>query len=267
MLLFLFAELLSFSLLIQYNSFHRANFLGWTNEITGGTYNLLSEATEYISLKEVNEQLSRENARLKAGQINAYRSLTPGVVFVNDSAYELQYEFLESKVVQSTTAKRNNYLTLNSGDDMSIQPQMGVISPEGVVGIIKGTSENYASVISLLHKDFKVSAKLKTSDYFGILSWNGRDHRIAQLQDIPSHVAVEPGDTVVTRGSGTVFPPDVLIGTISSIKPIDGTDFLEIDVRLSVDFRRVNFVYVVRNKMKMEQLELEELNESDEDDQ
>ena len=260
-LLFLLAELFAFAIIIQNNSFHRANFLGFTNELTGASYNKLTEATEYLELKEVNENLAAENARLRSEAKQSYFSLVPNVRFFDDSARMEQYEYMSAKVVNSSVGKRNNYLTLNVGDRKDVNSGMGVISDRGVIGVIKGTSTNYASVISLLHKDFQVGARLKSSQYFGILTWNGRDSKIGQLKDIPSHVALQKGDTLVTRGSGSIFPPDILLGVVRDFEEIEGTDFYSINIDLSVDFSNVNYVYVVRNKMKIEQQSLETENE------
>ncbi|MBD78800.1 MAG: rod shape-determining protein MreC [Crocinitomicaceae bacterium] len=260
-LLFVFAEIVCFGILIQNNSFHKANFLDSANEMSGDAFQTLNEAKEYIELKAVNKSLSEENARLRSEAQTAYFSLTPDVRFFNDSAHLLQYEFLSSKVINSTSSKRSNYLTLDRGERNDVMPEMGIISDNGVVGIVKTTSTNYSFAISLLHKDTKVSARLKSNNYFGILTWDGSNPKVAQLDDIPAHVILKVGDTLVTRGSGTVFPPDVLIGTVRDFEKIEGTDFQAINIDLSVDFGNISYVYVVRNKLKIEQQQIETLEE------
>ena len=263
-LLFLFIETVSFAILVQYNSFHRANFMGSANEVSGNAFQFVNETTEYLKLKEVNEKISAENAKLLGESKNFYRSLTPEIIYFADSAHLKTYEFLSAKVLNNTVNKRNNYLTIDEGSRNNVNPQMGVISEDGVVGIVKGTSENFSSVISILHKNTQISSKLKNNDYFGILTWNGKDPKVAQLDDIPSHVSMAIGDTVVTRGSGTIFPPDIMVGTIKSFEEIKGTDFYSIDIDLSVDYKKVTYVYVVRNQLKIEQQQLE--SESEEND-
>lgn len=256
-LLFILVEIISFTILVQNNSFHKASFLSTANEMSGDAFKTINEATEYLKLKDVNEALIKENARLKSEAKTSFFSLKPDVRFFNDSAFMLQYEYLSAKVINNTINKRNNYLTLNQGERNDILPEMGVISDNGVVGIVKTTSENYSFVSSLLHKNTKISSKLKANNYFGILTWNGRNPTIAQLDDIPSHVKINVGDTVVTRGSGAIFPPNIIIGTIISSENIEGTDFQTIEVELSVDYSNISYVYVVRNKLKIEQLEVE----------
>lgn len=260
-LFFVFVQSISFIILVRYNSFHKANFLGYTNEVSGNAFEFVNQTTDYLKLKDVNQQLAAENAMLRSKQQDAYKSLNPRVIYFNDTAHLMQYEYVAAKVVNGTTNKRNNYITLNKGDNSFIEPQMGVISEKGVVGIIKAKSTNYSSVISLLHKSSRISTKLKNNEYFGILSWNGSDPRVAQLDDIPAHVNISEGDTVVTRGSGGIFPEGIMVGTVRSFEEIKGTDFYQIDVQLSVDFKNVSYVYVVRNHLKTELKALEDSSE------
>ncbi len=264
-LLFLGLQFVSLFLLIQNNSFQRANFLGFANEVTGGAFELVAETKDYLSLKEVNENLAEELARLKSNEKQSFFGLTPWHRIVDDSLFGVQYQYTKARVVNSSVSQRNNYLTLNQGSVNGIAPEMGVVSNEGVVGIVKNVSEHYTSVISVLHSRTQISAKLKKSDYFGVLKWNGKDAKIVQLSDIPSHVDISAGDTIVTRGAGGIFPPNVLIGVIQDFKPIEGTDFYSINVWLATDFKKVSYVFAITNSMLMEQQELES-NQTQEDD-
>jgi rod shape-determining protein MreC len=250
--LFLFLESLAFIILIQNNRFQQANFLGAANSISGNAFETINQVSEYLALKTVNQELAEENAQLKSEQLSAYYRLTPNRILLNDSTYQLQYTYLSAKVVNNTINKRNNYAILNQGDFSGVQRGMGVVSDKGVIGIVKSTSENYAAVITLLHKNTQISAKLLKNDYFGLVGWNGKDYRIAQLSDIPSHVDIKVGDTVVTRGSGAIFPPDIMLGRVLSFEEIEGTDFYDIEIELSVDFKNLSHVYVVENKFKWE---------------
>jgi rod shape-determining protein MreC len=264
-LLFFGLQFIAFFLLVQNNSFQRANFLGFANEVSGGAFEAIADAKDYLSLKEVNENLAEEIGRLKSNEQEVHFGLTPWVKVINDSLYRTQYEYTKARVVNSTVSQRNNYLTLNQGSVNGFQPEMGVVCNEGIVGIIKNVSQHYSSVISVLHSRTQVSAKLKSSDYFGVLTWDGKKADKVQLSDIPSHVKIAIGDTVITRGSGGIFPRNVLIGTIADYKPIKGTDFYKINLNLVVDFRKVSYVFAITNAMKEEQKEVE-LNQTQEDD-
>ena len=128
---------------------------------------------------------------------------------------------------------------------------MAVISSEGIVGIVKSVSANYASVLSVLNRDFTVSAKIKKNGYFGPLSWNGNSAGNATLTDIPHHVKITRGDTIVTSGFGGIFPEGYMIGIIDDFR-LKGGNYYEITVRLSTDFRKLNYVQVIRNYAKTE---------------
>lgn len=258
-LLFIGLQTIAFFLLVQNNSFQRANFLGFANEVTGGAFEFIAETKDYISLKQVNEDLAAELAKLKSEQQASHFGLAPWHKIINDSLYRKQYQYTKARVVNSTVSQRNNYLTLNQGSASGIKPEMGVVCNQGVIGIVKNVSEHYSNVISVLHSRTQISAKLKASDYFGVLSWNGENAQIVQLSDIPSHVDIAVGDTVVTRGAGGVFPPNILIGKIGSFEPIEGTDFYEININLSTDFRKISYVFAITNELLMEQKEVEQL--------
>jgi rod shape-determining protein MreC len=135
---------------------------------------------------------------------------------------------------------------------------MAVTSGEGVAGVVVGCSENYSIVMSLLNLDFKVSTRIKSNGYFGSLSWDGRDYKQAILSEIPQHVSVTVGDTVVTTGYSAIFPEGVMVGTVSDFKKIGG-DFYKINILLGTDFKKLQFVEIIGNMKKTEQLDLQHL--------
>ena len=153
--------------------------------------------------------------------------------------------------------KQNNYLTLNVGEAQGVTEQLAVLSPSGIVGIVKESSHNFASVISLLNQNLRVSAMLKRTGYFGSLNWDGRDYRYASLYDLPNHISIMKGDTVVTSGYSTMFPKGELIGIVEEIEEVEGSEFVKIRVRLAVDFKNVSNVLVIKNLLREEQVKLE----------
>lgn len=259
--IFVILELLAFILLAQTNKFHNANVYTKANAISGGFYNSYANASEYLKLREQNEALNKENAELRQAALSSFLKLKSPHVYVKDTLYFQQYKYLTAKVINSTTHKRNNYIILNQGAEQGITPEMGVITNDGIVGIVKDVSEHYCSVITLLHKASKISAKLKKNNYFGILSWNGGDPTVAYLADIPNHVELQIGDTIVTRGSSTIFPEGLAIGTIESFEKQQDNNFYDVQVKLATDFSNVNYVHIVKNLLKKEQLELEQQTE------
>ena len=255
---FLLIETFCGYIIVQNNNFKRATFINSANAIAATTNTFVSSVTDYINLRATNDALSRENASLK--------TLLPDVFYIDsairhintDTILKQQYTFLTSKVINNSTNRRNNYLTLNKGSKQGVKPEMGVICSDGVVGIVKDVSENYSSVISFLHKDSRYSARIKKNGYIGSMVWNGFDETHATLNDIAKHVKVAIGDTIITSSFSAIFPEGVVIGTIDEISSTGGNNFQEISVKLSTPFGRLSYVYVVSNLFKEEQKALEE---------
>lgn len=256
-LLFLALEFFAVSLLVRYNYFHRAGAVTTANALTGSMLEARDNMTEYFGLKAENARLARENALLRSQQKGAFMDYTTNVDTITDTIYKQQYQYVEAKVVDNSVNRRNNYITLNRGSAQGIKPDMGVISPDGIVGIVKDVSENFCTVMSLLHKDMHVSAKLKKDGTFGQLDWNPPDYTSAILHDLPSHAKMKKGDTLVSSGLGDAFPEGVPVGIVQSFKIKSGDNFFTVDAKLTTDFKKLKYVYVVRNLMKDEQQELQ----------
>ncbi|KAA3644472.1 MAG: rod shape-determining protein MreC [Bacteroidetes bacterium] len=263
--LFLFFEVIAFYLLFRNNHFQQAAFLNSTNAVSGGLYKKYANFSEYLNLKEINESLSEENRRLREMQIESFHQIFGENIYIQDTLYQLQYHFAKAKVINNSTNKQNNYITLDKGSHNGLEVGMGVISPNGVVGIIKNVSDHYASVLSLLHSRTKVSCKLQNTNYFGSLQWDGKDYQTGNLLDIPNHVKIEIGDTVITSGYSSTFPENLIVGIIKDFNKPEGENFYQIQVSYSNDFKNINQVYVVKNKYKNEQdsLELKTIQEYD----
>lgn len=262
LLLFILIEVLSISLLINNNHFHKAKFVNFTRELSGKLYEKSSNFKQYISLVEENERLLAENNRLLNIIESTYKSDEIFFRSVNDTIYNQRYRYTSAKVVNNSVNKKHNFLTLNKGELQGLRPEMAVISNGSIVGIVKGVSKNYSTVISVLNLDFKVSAKVKKNGYFGSLSWDGRNYEQAVLKEIPLHADIQTGDTIVTSGFSAIYPEGVVIGYVSSFEEKGGS-FYEIDVNLSTDFKNIYSVHVVGNLMQNEIIELEEQSKED----
>lgn len=228
-------------------------------EVSGSTYLMVNNITSYLELKEINERLLKENERLKSkAKEDAYYSLFPDRKYFSDTLYQKQYEFIGAKVVNSSVSNRNNYITINRGRLHGIKPEMGLITDKGVVGIVKDVSPHFSVALSLLNGKTNVGAKMKKNEFFGIVKWEGDAIDEVTLTDIPNHVDVQVGDTIVSRGESTLFPSEIPIGTVSSFSPIEGEIFFDIKVHLFEDFKNLHYCYAVENILKQEQLNLEE---------
>ena len=170
----------------------------------------------------------------------------------------MDFDFIASSVIKNSYTKTKNYITIDKGLIDSITIDNGVISSNGVVGIIDKSTSNYSRVISILNENFMLNAKLKNSNSFGVLSWNGRNINKIQLKDLPKQVDIKIGDTIVTGGNSFIFPKDVLIGYVDSYKLDNSENYLEVEIILSTDMTNIENLYIIRNNNIFELNSLDE---------
>lgn len=262
-ILFLLLEIFAFWMLIANNNYQNSKFFNSSNFFVGNFYSTTRNIKDYFNLKQVNKELAEQNAKLQANNISSFVKVYGRIYQINDTSYHQTYMYSAAKVVNNSTNKRQNYITIDKGDLNGIEAEMGVISPQGIVGIVKNVSKNFGSVMSVLHDKNKISAKIKKSGYYGSLVWEGNNYREAQLKDIPNHVKLVVGDTVVTTGFSSIFPENILIGTVASFDLPEGNNFYNINITFAVDFKKLSHVYVVRSLQKKEKDELEAKSEQE----
>ncbi|WP_291116415.1 rod shape-determining protein MreC [Flavobacterium sp. UBA6135] len=252
----LFLLLLGISLLltIQSHSYHRSKVINSANVVTGGVYKRIHSFYEFLNLRSENEGLAAENALLKSLLYNQSDSLNKF-----DQAplnLENDYVVIQSKVIKNSYSIHENFLTINSGSAKGVKPFMGVVNSKGIIGIVDITSKNYATVVSVLNTKSKINAKIKKSNHFGTLTWNGKNTGIVQLIDIPRLASVRKGDTIVT-GAQSIFPENIAIGIIYKIYIDTESNLHTMDVKLFNDMTSIGHVYVIENKNREEIEELE----------
>lgn len=256
--LFLFLEVIAFSMLFNSNNYQSASFFNSSNKISGKIFSISSNVESFINLSIVNDSLSIENARLKNQVLSErYSNKINTGVYTDTSMSFQQYTYIQAKVINNTILKRNNYLTLNRGRIHGIRKNMGVICGDGIVGIVKDVSDHYCSVISFLHKDSRISAQLNSSKDFGSLVWDGLNPKIASLKDIPTHVKVKIGDSITTTGFSSIFPENVMVGKVNSVSQKNGDNFFEVSINLSTNFSTLRYVYVVSDILADEKVKIE----------
>ncbi|MBT8195160.1 MAG: rod shape-determining protein MreC [Bacteroidia bacterium] len=262
MLYFIALEVICASLIIQNKNFHKSSFINSSNYAVGGFYNQVSGIQDYFSLRDQNQVLAEENAIFRTLQND-----TP-IISISDSLNALaedtlhQYSYKVARVVNNSVNKRLNYLTINKGSKHGIKKEMGVIDQNGIVGVVHNVSNNYATVRSILHTESMVSAGLKNSNYFGSLIWEGKDPTEVRLKDIPKHANIKVGDSVVTTAYSSIFSEGIPVGRVTEVIDKDELSFKELDIRLVNDISNTVYVYVIDNKRKSEQTELEKSNDN-----
>jgi len=261
-LLFLLLLILSLSLTIQSHSYHKSKVISSANFFTGGIYEKLNNVDEYFGLRKQNEELAMENARLKSLLFNI-KDTTKLPQFDSIKGVK-RTDIIVSKVIRNTFTTLENYITINNGSASGIKPNMGVINSAGIVGIIDNTSKNYSTIISLLNVNIKINAKIKKSNHFGTLSWNGKSTGFAQLTDVPRLAGVRKGDTIVTGSESRVFPENIGIGTIDKVYIEKETNYYTLDIKLFNDMTNLGHVYIIKQKDAEEIENLENQTQKDE---
>lgn len=226
---------------IQSHSYHKSKFINSANFLTGGIYESVSNIEHYFDLKAENKKLLEENNRLKSLLYNEDQTLRIDTLTLPN------YKLIPALVSKNSYATQNNYLTLNKGENDGVFEDQGVITSQGVVGIIANTSSGYSRVISILNTNSQINAKLKNSNHFGTLKWDGKSPFIAQLTDIQGLAKIAIGDTITTSGNSTTFPKGILIGTVKSFELSQTEDTYTIDVQLANDMTNLGHVHIIEN--------------------
>lgn len=254
-LLFLLLEIIAVSLLMSFNSFHGAKLFKMKHSIVGGISDRYSNFSKYLSLEEQNKELVQENARLYNQLQNSYYSLKDESYV--DSLWERHFKFIPARVVNNSVNKQYNFITLNKGREHGIKEDMGVIGPDGLVGIVTTVTPHFSSVIPVINRKAAPNARIKNSNYFGHISWPGVDPGEVVLKDIPLHAAINIGDTVETSGNSAIYPAGIKIGVITEYDIVKGVNY-DILVDLSTNFHNLTQVMVIENLLKEEQYALED---------
>lgn len=260
--LFLLLTIVSSIMLFGGNSYQRAVYMTSSGRVVSSIYSVSNGVTGYFHLRSVNDDLNERLADLELENINLRQALQR----VNEQLYAdtvsvaeplAQYRFIVAHVINNSLVHPQNYITINRGADDGITPEMGVVDQNGVVGIVDVVGPHASRVVSLLNSDLRLSCKVKGSDAFGSLVWDGKSPQYAVLEELPRHVPFAPGDTIVTSGFSVVFPEGIPVGTIVEQRRDVDDNFYSLKIHLTTDFATLSTVHVIENFMKEELDQLE----------
>ncbi|HUB60924.1 MAG TPA: rod shape-determining protein MreC [Puia sp.] len=260
-LFFLVLQIISLSFLFRYNKFHEAAFLNVSTEITGRLNERYNNIEYYFELKKTNEALVQENLRLRRELVTNFEAPDSNERLFRDTIRVdsvRKWEIMEAKVVNNTISLPTNYLTIHRGFRQGVRPNMGVTGPQGIVGSVINVSENFAIVMSVLHPQFRVVAKLKKGGETGTIYWDGISPAFISMRGIPRSANVVVGDTVVTSQITSLFPANLPVGTISEIVPDNTSNFFNLKLRTATNFSNIEYAYVLDNLQYDEQKRLED---------
>lgn len=256
-ILFILLQVVAISIYVREHGHSKAVFFNTSNQVTGTYYQTIADITRYFSLPRVNRELADENARLRAMLKESQYADTGILRLKQDSTLRQKYLYISAEVLRNTVNYKNNFLTLNRGSRHGITEGMGVISPNGVVGMVHKVSQNFCSVLSLLNSNTRIPPKIADSNYFGTLVWEGKDPRYASLIEVNMHVPVKVGQQVSTSGYSSVYPENIPIGVIEEKNLMPGSNFYNLKVKLYTSFQNLKKVYIVKNLYRAEQDSLE----------
>jgi len=267
LLSYLFLSLLSFIFIVNFNHIQRSNWLNSTNRISGNVNETTANIGSYFRLKQINKELTTQNANLlqKLTKLNSDKHLDT-VIFERDSlkikSLVTDYHpdsndfyigrYTGAEVIKNTTNSNTNFITINKGSKDSIKIDDGAVTKNGIVGRVVSTSEHFALIKSVLHTNNNISVKLKKQRELGTLYWTGDNSNEAHVKDIPRHVELNLGDSVITSGYGTVYPSEHLVGTIKEVTLEDHDAFYDIIITLSTNFNSLDQVYIYHNEYSPE---------------
>ena len=245
--IFVILQSICFILLVRNNRYQGALYFNTSNAAVGQMLTWSNDMHEYFRLRTVNDKLAAENARLRFLLSAKLAQNNPSADKNTSKAIIEQFDYKVAKVINCSVNKENNYVTINKGSLDGIKEGMGVVAPDGVVGKVKYCSPHFSTISSILNSSMYVSAKIGRNDVVGTVKWDGTNPEKALLSFIPRHNKIKKGDKVVTSGYNSIYPEGVMIGSVRkfSLKPDEA--FYYIEIKLSTDFRRLAYVYVIEN--------------------
>lgn len=252
LILFLVLEAIALNWVVQSKSYPRAQFRSLNTEINGQISSWSNQWQSYLNLRVENDYLAQENKKLRQQLNSSLMVQNYGADTIGDSVLQQRYTYIPAKVVHSSHLKANNYLIIDKGQRSGIARNMGVIGPQGAVGVVASVSANFARVIPLINNSLTISAALKKDGYFGPLKWPGKDYQKSQVSDIPRYAQIETGDSLISDGRSRYFPKGIPIGTVLNKELQADQNFFSLEIALSTDFANIKEVYIVKDVFKAE---------------
>ena len=260
---FLLLQVIAIILLSSSSKTHEAFFSQALNEVTGRIDKQYSSLQEYFTLKETNRILSEENARLRNSLATNF--ITPDSskerfvdTLVKDTlGRSRKFTWLPARVVGNSYTSQTNFITIERGRNQGVKTGMAVMGPEGIVGVVVETSNNFSKIMSLLHRNSKVSGMLKKDNSAGSVEWDGTDPSYLTLRNVTKGSKVQKGDTVVTSNYSANFPAKLMIGTVAEIGSDPSSNFYTLKIKTATNFYTLQYVYLIENLRYAEQVELE----------
>ena len=244
-ILFVVLEVICIIMIVQSLPYHNRKMVSVSNSISGSFQKTISDWYDYLNLKSENESLAHYNSLLLNELAN--KQTESDTIITKEF-----FSFIPAHVINNSIYDMNNYIVIDKGRQDGIEPDMGVICDDGVVGKVLNVSENYASVMSLLNSNSVLSCRFIDNQHIANVVWDNVSYRYGKVKDIPSHIEITQGDTLITSGFSNSFPAGIMVGTIEEGKTNDNDLFGSAKLKFSTNFSTLRHVYVVKNNYKAE---------------
>jgi rod shape-determining protein MreC len=258
-------------MLSSFSKSHQTFLGGWANQMIGEVNTRYNNWSYFFRLKETNAKLVLENTelrnQLKQNFVPYDTSKKLATIILRKDSLEKvrKFFYLPAKVVGNTFTLQKNYITIERGSLQGVKKDMAAISPDGsIVGIVVEVGDNYSKIMSLLHRNSKVSAMLKRDKVAGTVEWDGSDPEILTLKNISKSAAPKLGDTIYTSPYSASFPPQLMVGRVTQIIADPASNFLTLNLKSSTNFYNLEYIYLVENKRMAEQIGIEKNKEPNE---
>ena len=204
---------------------------------------------QYVALqgvREENQQLRKENEWLRGqhSQLRESAAATERLTALLQFKEQALPTMIAAQVIGRDATNRYRTIILNKGEGDGIKPDMGVVTPAGVVGRIVKTTGASSVVLLVTDPNNAIAGLIQRTRDEGIVE--GTQQGLAQLKYIPLLSTLRDGDRVVTSGLIGDFPRGLMIGTITRIDKQEGALFQSAELMPEVDVGRVEEVLVIQ---------------------
>lgn len=250
LILFVLMEIFALTLIYKSHKYQEVKFLNTSNAVSGKLLSYVNSVENFIHLGANNKALAEENIRLK--RLVEYQNNYPADSGLPSSSDMYRYDYISAKIINNTINKNINFITIDKGSKDNIQKGFGVISSNGVVGIVTNVSENFSLIKSVISVNTLISVRHKNTNALGNLRWNGENPFVLQIDGISKTLPIKKNDTIITAGFSSIFPPDIPVAIVKKVAPDLSTGFFDMDVELTNNINSLSYVYIVKNDKKKE---------------
>lgn len=247
---FIFLEIAALNMLSNSSSVQNFFITRNLQGLAGRFWGISESVSRYFSLPKENKELADDIFELNRKISKMTRALEiaklDSLARIDMELASDKFKFMPAAVVKNSLNKQHNYLIIGKGSDDGVRPQSGIITADGVVGIIDAVSRHYSYAISFLNSELSISARIGNDGAAGPMVWDGKHIDGALLREIPLQYKFDEGDTVYTSGYSSIFPPDIPLGVTGDTRIVNGATY-EVKIKLFQDFSALRYVTIVTN--------------------